>query len=70
MTTSDAGHGWVWVDRACQSAGYTGPFIVYAGMISPDDRQRLRELRVSRVIVKPARVGELIGAIKEVQAEF
>lgn len=54
------------IDRS-RSAGYGGPFVVYAGMISADDRQRLRELRVSRVILKPARAGELIAAIKEVQ---
>ena len=53
-----------------RASGYTGPFVVYSGMISENDRQRLRELRVSRVISKPARAGELISAIKEVQAGF
>ena len=53
-----------------RASGYAGPFVVYSGMISDNDRQRLRELRVSRVISKPARAGELISAIKEVQAGF
>jgi CheY-like chemotaxis protein len=50
-----------------RSAGYTGPFVVYGGMISPDDRERLRELRVSCVILKPARAGELIAAVKDAE---
>lgn len=56
--------------EASRNAGYSGPFVVYAGMISPDDRQRLRELHVSRVIVKPSRSAELIAAIREAQAGF
>ena len=53
-----------------RSSGYLGPYIVYAAHIAPDDRTRLRELRVLHVIDKPARVGELISAIKEVQSSF
>jgi DNA-binding response OmpR family regulator len=61
--------GFGFIEQA-RSSGYTGPFVVYAGMISDNDRQRLRELRVSRVIAKPARAGELIATIREVQAGF
>jgi CheY-like chemotaxis protein len=53
-----------------RAAGYGDAFIVYAAMISPDDRQRWRELRVHRVFVKPAPAGELISAVKEVQTGF
>ena len=50
--------------------GYGGPFVVYAGMVSPDDRQRLAELHVQSVIVKPARTAELIAAVREVRTGF
>jgi CheY-like chemotaxis protein len=53
-----------------RGAGYTGPFVVYAASIAPDARQRLRELRVARVIDKPARIGEIIAAIRETQLGF
>ncbi len=53
-----------------RATGYDGPFVVYAAMVSPDDRQRLGELHVQNVILKPARPAELIAAIREVQAGF
>jgi CheY-like chemotaxis protein len=56
--------------EASRTAGYSGPFVVCAGMISPDDRQRLQELHVSRVILKPARAAELIAALREAQTSF
>lgn len=51
-----------------RSSGYGGPFIVFAASISPDDRNRARELRVHRVIDKPARPSQLVEAIKELQS--
>lgn len=51
-----------------RAAGYSGPFIVYAGMTSPDDLQRFRELGVARVIAKPARPGELSAAVRALAA--
>ena len=56
--------------EASRGAGYSGPFVVYAGAISADDQQRLRELHVGRVITKPSRSAELIAAIKEAQTGF
>jgi CheY-like chemotaxis protein len=53
-----------------RAAGYGGPIVVYAGMVSPDDRQRLGELHVQGVILKPARSAELIAAVREVHATF
>ena len=50
--------------------GYAGPFVIYAASIDPNDRQRLSELGVRRVIDKPASAGELIAAVKEVQTGF
>jgi CheY-like chemotaxis protein len=51
-----------------RAAGYAGPFIVYAGMTSPDDLQRFRELGVAHVIRKPARPGELSSALRALAA--
>lgn len=51
-----------------RAAGYTGPFIVYAGMTSPDDLERFRELGVAQVIMKPARPGQLSAAVRELAA--
>jgi CheY-like chemotaxis protein len=53
-----------------RNAGYDGPIIVYAAAIGPDARHRLRELRVTRIIDKPARIGEIIAAIRETQQGF
>src|SRR3954454_2058243 len=59
--------GFDFIEQA-RAAGYGGPFMVYAGMISPDDQQRLKELHVSKLILKPARTAELIAAVKQIQA--
>jgi DNA-binding response OmpR family regulator len=48
--------------------GYSGPFIVYAGMTSHDDLQRFRELGVAHVIRKPARPGEISAALRALAA--
>ena len=61
--------GFDFIEQA-RATGYGGPIVVYAGMISPDDRQRLGELHVQRVILKPARSAELIAAVREVHATF
>ena len=55
--------GFTLIERA-RAAGYSAPILVYAGMLSEDDRQRLRELHVGHVISKPA-TAQLIAAIKE-----
>src|SRR3954468_11132656 len=46
-------------------AGYAGHFIVFAGALSPDDHQRLRDLKVARVIEKPSRASQIIDAVRE-----
>lgn len=51
----------------CRRAGYGGPFVVYAGMVSPESRQRLQELGIHRVISKPA-AQELIETMREVES--
>ena len=48
-----------------RSAGYAGPIIVYAASITGDARQQLEELRVQRIIEKPARSSDLIAAVRE-----
>ena len=55
------------VEKA-RSAGFAGKIIVFANSLSPEERQRYADLRVDRVIDKPGRSGELIGAISELKA--
>jgi CheY-like chemotaxis protein len=53
-----------------RSVGYEGKFIVFANALTPEDRQRYDQLRVDRVIDKPGKSGELVGAISELSAAF
>jgi two-component system cell cycle response regulator CpdR len=48
-----------------RSAGFGGRIIVFANALSAEDRQRYADLRVDRVIDKPGKAGELVGAINE-----
>jgi two-component system, OmpR family, response regulator len=56
------------VVQGARSAGYRGKIIVFANSLSPEERQRYRELRVDRVIDKPGKTGELVGAVSELRA--
>jgi len=56
------------VVEQARSAGFEGKIIVFANSLSPEDRRRYAELRVDRVIDKPGRSGELMGAISELGA--
>ena len=56
------------VVQQARSAGFEGKIIVFANSLSPEDRKRYAELRVDRVIDKPGKSGELVGAINEIQA--
>lgn len=56
------------VVREARSAGYQGKIIVFANSLSPEDRQRYRELQVDRVIDKPGKSGELVGVVSELKA--
>jgi len=58
------------VVQEARSAGYQGKIIIFANALTPEDRQRYRELRVDRVIDKPGKAGELAGAVSEVKASF
>jgi CheY-like chemotaxis protein len=51
-----------------RSAGYQGKIIVFANSLTAEDRQRYQELRVDRVIDKPDKNDELVGAISELKA--
>jgi two-component system cell cycle response regulator CpdR len=53
--------------QEARSAGFSGRIIVFANALSAEDRQRYAELRVDRVIDKPGKSGELVGAINELQ---
>ena len=56
------------VVQEARSAGYQGKIIVFANSLSPEDRQRYRDLRVDRVIDKPGKAGELVEAVSELKA--
>src|ERR1700730_15437189 len=58
------------VVQEARSAGYRGKIIIFANSLSPEDRKRYRELRVDRVIDKPGKTGELVGAIRELRASL
>jgi CheY-like chemotaxis protein len=58
------------VVQEARSAGYRGKIIVFANSLSPEDRQRYRELRVDRVIDKPGKAGELMDAVSELNASL
>jgi CheY-like chemotaxis protein len=61
--------GFALIEQA-RMAGYHGAFAVLAGSISPDDRHRLRELRVNNILEKPSRAAELLVAVRQAQAGF
>ena len=56
------------VVEQARSAGFAGWIIVFANALSPEERRRYVELRVDRVIDKPDRTGELMGAISQLGA--
>jgi CheY-like chemotaxis protein len=56
------------VVEQARSAGFAGKIIVFANSLSPEDRQRYVDLHVDRVIDKPGKSGELMGAISELTA--
>ena len=58
------------VVQEARSAGYQGKIIIFANSLSPEDRQRYRELRVDRVIDKPGKSGELVVAVSELKASL
>jgi CheY-like chemotaxis protein len=56
------------VVEEARSAGFGGKIIVFANSLSPEERQRYADLHVDRVIDKPGKSGELMGAISELTA--
>ena len=56
------------VVEEARSAGFGGKIIVFANSLSPEERQRYADLQVDRVIDKPGKSGELMGAISELTA--
>jgi CheY-like chemotaxis protein len=58
------------VVEEARSVGFAGKIIVFANALSAEDRQRYADLRVDRVIDKPGRTGELVGAIAELRASL
>jgi len=58
------------VVQGARAAGFVGKIIVFANSLSPEERKRYAELRVDRVIDKPGKGGELMGAITELRADL
>ncbi len=58
------------VVQQARQAGFSGKIIVFASALTAEDRQRYADLRVDRVIDKPGKSGELIGAISELGSEL
>jgi two-component system chemotaxis response regulator CheY len=58
------------VVEQARSAGFAGKIIVFANALSAEDRQRYADLGVDRVIDKPGKPGELVGAISELRASL
>ena len=56
--------------QEARSAGFVGQIIVFANGLSAEERQRYADLRVDRVIDKPGKSGELVGAISELRASL
>jgi CheY-like chemotaxis protein len=56
--------------KEARSAGFAGKIIVFANALSAEDRQRYADLQVDRVIDKPGKAGELVGAISELRASL
>ncbi len=56
------------VVQQARSAGFAGKIIVFANALSAEDRKRYADLQVDRVIDKPGKSGELVGAITELHA--
>jgi two-component system cell cycle response regulator CpdR len=56
--------------QEARSAGYQGKIIIFANSLTPEDRQRYENLRVDRVIDKPGKSGELLGAVGELKASL
>jgi len=59
--------GFAVVEQA-RSAGFAGKIIVFANALSAEDRKRYADLQVDRVIDKPGKSGELMGAVCELGA--
>lgn len=53
-----------------REAGFRGKVIVFAGALSPQDRERLGQLSVEAIIDKPANHRQLIGVVARIQTEL
>ncbi|MFL6539716.1 MAG: response regulator [Chthoniobacterales bacterium] len=59
--------GWSLILQA-RNGGYKGKVIVFSAWLDADEHRRYQKLNIDRVIEKPPRSGELIGAVKEIAA--
>jgi CheY-like chemotaxis protein len=55
---------------SARAAGFHGKVIVFAGALTPQDRERLGALSVEAIIDKPANHRQLIGVVARIQTEL
>lgn len=55
---------------AARDVGFRGKVIVFAGALSPQDRERFGALSVEAIIDKPANHRQLIGVVARLQTEL
>ena len=53
-----------------RAAGFRGKVVVFAGALTPRDRQRFGALSVESIIDKPANHRQLIGVVARLQTEL
>jgi CheY-like chemotaxis protein len=57
--------GWRLIMQA-RAGGYKGKIILFSAWLNDEERERYRRLKIDRLIEKPPRAGELVGAVREV----
>ncbi len=55
---------------SAREIGFRGKVIVFAGALSPIDRERLGELSIEAIIDKPAHHRQLMGVVARLQTEL
>jgi DNA-binding response OmpR family regulator len=59
--------GWRLIMQA-RAGGYKGKIILFSAWLNDEERERYRQLNIDRLIEKPPRTGELVGAVREIAA--
>ncbi len=60
--------GWKFIVQA-RAGGFKGRIIVFSAFLDEYEQRRYGELNIDRLIEKPPRTGELLGAVKDIIGE-